>query len=115
MCTASVDLMALSQDERDLLTAVRDLQDGGERPSTKAVRDTLEKVWQGRSSGTVLSAPTPPWHGVDSLVDPLRDQGLVLMHPGIATPIRPGQPASTPGMFWLELTDEGRRALAEAD
>ena len=49
--------------------------------------------------------------GTNPAADQLRDAGLVDVHVGMASMRRWDQPAETPKMYWLELTEAGRAAI----
>ncbi|GAA1778938.1 hypothetical protein GCM10009795_026290 [Nocardioides hankookensis] len=108
--------MELEARQYDLLQAVLDLQGDGDEswPSTEAAGLRLLEIYKARGGGHSWMS-SPPWHGTSPMADDLRSLGLVELDVGMAEFRRPGDPANSPKMYWLGLTDEGRRVLADRD
>ena len=106
----TADPNALTLEQVDLLRAVDELQTDGSYPSTKDVGERMFDMLKERGAPYFWSA-SAPWHGTNPAADQLRDAGLVDVHVGMASMRRWDQPAETPKMYWLELTEAGRAAI----
>jgi len=108
-----MESLELNDVERAVLKAVGELSSEERWTDTEQASVRVIEILKAESMSFTIFT-TPPWFGLQDECLHLEGLGLLKIDPGMASYVRPGEPAPTADRLFLCVTDTGRDVMLDS-